>query len=188
MAFYTRAWFWLLIVAIIFILVAVIGYESTRPTTPWWVWMFMFFGVILLPVAAIVGYLGHSKQKIKLVAAEETKTSDGHVIKAAKTPSGTTVGTVTTTQPFAVPPGYQLVPIPAAQPFPVAPSAQAIHSGAAPLASPVRTVVSTPQQQLAFSPNYEYVGQALNRSVYSTPAVMTPGLMLSPTGSMMQSP
>ena len=67
MAFYSRPWFWILIISVILILIGVIGYESTRPTIPWWVWLSLFFGFILLPVAAIVGYLGHHDQTIAFV-------------------------------------------------------------------------------------------------------------------------
>lgn len=174
MAFYTRPWFWVLIIAVIMILVGIIGYESTRPTTPWWVWLFLFFGFILLPVAAIIGYLGHSKKSIKLVPDETVVTPNG-VIKTKKTPTGATVGTITQTAPVAYPAGYQLTPIsnpgsPAVvHSFPVAPTASPVSSGIVsgpttyyhPAVVPSPSVAAT-SPQVAFSPNYNYLSPALS--------------------------
>ena len=55
MAFYTQAWFWLIIVAIILFIVAVIGYEINRTTTvPMWVWAVFFLSIALFLVAILV--------------------------------------------------------------------------------------------------------------------------------------
>lgn len=75
MSFYSRPGFWIFILAILMILIGVISVETTKPTTPWWAWFVLFIGFILIPVGAIVLYLGYHNKTIKLASEKKIKTT-----------------------------------------------------------------------------------------------------------------
>lgn len=65
MAFYTQFWFWLLVIALLFIIVGIIFHFSGGHTG--WVIFFMFFGIFLLLIAilaaAITGAAGVAEKQ-----------------------------------------------------------------------------------------------------------------------------
>jgi hypothetical protein len=66
MTFYTQIWFWLIIIAIIFLIIACILWATIKDDdSKWWIWAFMIAGVVLLIAGviwgAVAGY-GSSKQ------------------------------------------------------------------------------------------------------------------------------
>lgn len=68
-------WFWLLILSIICFILALIFYEiygetsNLNTSTPWWVWLLFFLGLILWIVALILYALYMDKCKRELAMA-----------------------------------------------------------------------------------------------------------------------
>lgn len=66
MSFYTQIWFWMIIIAIIFLIIACILWATIKDDdSKWWIWAFLIAGVVLLIIGVIWGAVsgyGLSKQ------------------------------------------------------------------------------------------------------------------------------
>lgn len=60
MSFFTSAWFWLAVIGIILVIVAIVLYTTRKPVE-WWVWAILIAGVILAVLAVIIGVVQREK-------------------------------------------------------------------------------------------------------------------------------
>lgn len=77
MTFYTQIWFWLIIIAIIFLIIACILWATIKDDdSKWWIWAFMIAGIVLLIAGVIWGVVTMNSSSKQVAGIDESK----HVI------------------------------------------------------------------------------------------------------------
>lgn len=95
MAYYEEVWFWLIIIGVILVIAALIAWGLTlKKSTPWWIWLLLAVGVLLVFIALPVYVIYHGTyEKAQQLANQQLSQQQYVITQPVAQP------TVTVTQP-----------------------------------------------------------------------------------------